>query len=298
MRESYIAIDWGSTNLRAWLYLNGECTNYLESEAGVTRLNGRTPEQVFRDTLLPWQAHQVPVLMAGMVGSNAGWMTVPYLPCPTRLTDLSKQLTRVEQATPFNAWIIPGLSVVNEGNCNVIRGEETQLIGAYTECPASLYLMPGTHSKWVQMDGSEIVDFRTVMTGELHHLLMHHSLIGIGLTEQQANPAVFQQGLESGFKETNIIRSLFETRAAHVLGQLDKSAVSEWLSGLLIGNEVAQMQRQYCATGDKPITLIGSPKLTVCYQQALKFAGLTWQTLEGNRAFQTGMRSIINELDY
>ncbi|HFR5613668.1 TPA: 2-dehydro-3-deoxygalactonokinase, partial [Yersinia enterocolitica] len=94
MRESYIAIDWGSTNLRAWLYLNGECTNYLESEAGVTRLNGRTPEQVFRDTLLPWQAHQVPVLMAGMVGSNAGWMTVPYLPCPTRLTDLSKQLTR------------------------------------------------------------------------------------------------------------------------------------------------------------------------------------------------------------
>ncbi|ENR8418729.1 2-dehydro-3-deoxygalactonokinase, partial [Yersinia enterocolitica] len=241
MRESYIAIDWGSTNLRAWLYLNGECTNYLESEAGVTRLNGRTPEQVFRDTLLPWQAHQVPVLMAGMVGSNAGWMTVPYLPCPTRLTDLSKQLTRVEQATPFNAWIIPGLSVVNEGNCNVIRGEETQLIGAYTECPASLYLMPGTHSKWVQMDGSEIVDFRTVMTGELHHLLMHHSLIGIGLTEQQANPAVFQQGLESGFKETNIIRSLFETRAAHVLGQLDKSAVSEWLSGLLIGNEVAQM---------------------------------------------------------
>ena len=236
--------------------------------------------------------------MAGMVGSNAGWMTVPYLPCPTRLTDFSRQLTRVEQATPFNAWIIPGLSVVSEGNCNVIRGEETQLIGAYTECPAPLYLMPGTHSKWVQMDGSEVVDFRTVMTGELHHLLIHHSLIGIGLTGQQANPAVFQQGLESGFKETNIIRSLFETRAAHVLGQLDKSAVSEWLSGLLIGNEVSQMQRQYGITGDQPITLIGSPKLTARYQQALKFAGLTWQTLEGDRAFQAGIRSIINELEY
>ncbi|WP_413736344.1 2-dehydro-3-deoxygalactonokinase [Sodalis sp. RH21] len=297
MSKSYIAIDWGSTNLRAWLYLNGELADTQCSEAGVTRLGGRTAQQVFLDVVAPWRRHEVPVIMAGMVGSNAGWVSVPYLPCPTRLTDLAGSLTRVEQAAPLAAWIIPGISITSADNNNVMRGEETQLLGAYRTHPAPLFLMPGTHCKWVRIADGVIDDFRTIMTGELHHLLIKQSLIGVGLTEQQPNPAVFQQGLAQGFAESHILRCLFETRAAHVLGQLDKSAVSEWLSGLLIGNEVAQMQRGWNICGGETITIIGNPTLAARYQQALKYAGLNYRLLDGDASFQAGIRSIVNELE-
>ncbi|MCG8157827.1 2-dehydro-3-deoxygalactonokinase [Brenneria goodwinii] len=298
MNDSYIAIDWGSTNLRAWLYLNGACVDETQSEAGVTRLNGQTPQQVFQNIVAPWRRHDVPVVMAGMIGSNAGWLSVPYLPCPIRLTDVARRLTRVDAAKPLAAWIIPGLSIAREDNSNVIRGEETQLIGAYDACPSSLYLMPGTHSKWVQMDGDAVIDFRTVMTGELHHLLLKQSLIGVGIGEQQPAPDAFQRGLEQGFADENIIRCLFETRAAHVLGRLEKSAVSDWLSGLLIGNEVAQMQRQYRIAAGTNVTIIGNPALGARYQQALLNAGLRVQSFDGDQTFQAGIRSIVNELEY
>ncbi|QWA13470.1 2-dehydro-3-deoxygalactonokinase [Sodalis ligni] len=297
MSKSYIAIDWGSTNLRAWLYLDGVLADTRQSEAGVTRLNGRTPQQVFQEVTAPWRRHGVPVIMAGMVGSNAGWISVPYLPCPTDLASLAGRLTRVEQAAPQSAWIIPGISIVSDSNCNVMRGEETQLLGAYRTQPSSLYLMPGTHSKWVRLENGVINDFRTVMTGELHHLLIKQSLIGVGLSEQQPNPAVFRQGMEQGFNQSNILRCLFEIRAAHVLGQLDKSAVSEWLSGLLIGNEVAQMRRDWGIAKGETVTVIGNPQLAARYQQALEYADLHHRLLDGDETFQAGIRSILNELD-
>lgn len=297
MSNSYIAIDWGSTNLRAWLFVNGKLTDSQQSEAGVTRLNGRSVEQVFHEVLAPWQQHQLPVIMAGMIGSNAGWVPAPYLPCPTRLTDLAGKLTRVPAAAPWDARIIPGISIVSDNNCNVMRGEETQLLGAYRTQPSSLYLMPGTHCKWVRVDKGVIDDFRTIMTGELHHLLIKQSLVGVGLSEQVADPAVFRQGMEQGFAENNILRCLFETRAAHVLGQLDKGAVSEWLSGLLIGNEVAQMQRDWHIGQGESVTVIGNPQLAARYQQALNYAGLQDHLLDGDEAFQAGIRSIVNELE-
>ncbi|SMB23746.1 2-oxo-3-deoxygalactonate kinase [Serratia proteamaculans] len=297
MSDSFIAIDWGSTNLRIWRYEQGVCVDSMQSEAGVTRLGDRTPQQVFSELMARWEA-PLPVVMAGMIGSNAGWQQVPYLPCPTRLTEVAHQLTAVEQALPYRAWIIPGICVEREDNDNVMRGEETQLIGAYAEQPAALYVMPGTHSKWVRMEGDTLADFRTVMTGELHHLLLRHSLIGVGLNEQQPSPQAFSRGLETGMNESHIVRRLFETRAAHVLGKLEKSSVSDWLSGLLIGNEVAQMQREYPLPSGATLTVIGNPQLGERYAQALNLAGIRNQLLDGDRAFQSGIRSIVHELEH
>jgi 2-dehydro-3-deoxygalactonokinase len=297
MSNSFIAIDWGSTNLRAWRYQQDVCVDHVQMEAGVTRLGAQSAQQVFNELMARWE-EPLPVVMAGMIGSNAGWVPAPYLSCPTRLSEVAQRLTVVMQALPYQAWIIPGICVERGDNYNVMRGEETQLIGAYAEQPATLYVMPGTHSKWVQMDGDTLVDFRTVMTGELHHLLLNHSLVGVGLTEQQPDPQAFTRGLEIGLNEDHILRCLFETRAAHVLGKLDKSAVSDWLSGLLIGNEVAQMQRQYPLPAGTALTVIGNSKLGERYAQALNMAGMRYQLLDGDRAFQAGIRSIVNELEY
>lgn len=290
--SSYIAIDWGSTNLRAWHYDKGECVDQRRSEAGVTRLAGRTAAEVFDDVTAGWPVDRVPVIMAGMVGSNAGWQPVPYLGCPIALDQLASHLTHVAD----KAWIVPGLSIERDDNDNVMRGEETQLLGATTLHAASLYVMPGTHAKWVDVEGLEVRDFRTVMTGELHHLMLNHSLIGAGLPEQQENNVAFQEGIERGAQDASILSRLFEVRAAHVLGTRDRRHVSEFLSGLLIGHEVALMTKQSTTDTRQPLVIIAGDALACRYQQALQFIGLESVTLEGDRAFQHGIRSIANVL--
>ncbi|WP_133623597.1 2-dehydro-3-deoxygalactonokinase [Erwinia sp. LJJL01] len=290
--NSYIAIDWGSTNLRAWHYQQGACVEQRRSEAGVTRLNGRRCAEVFAEVTAGWPVDDVPVVMAGMVGSNAGWQPVPYLSCPVRLSDIAARLTRVDN----RAWVVPGLSVQREDNANVMRGEETQLLGALQLAPADVYVMPGTHAKWVQAEADKIIDFRTVMTGELHHLLLTQSLVGAGLPEQREDRAAFRDGLAIGSSDRSILSRLFEVRAAHVLGGRDRATISDFLSGLLIGHEAALMAGQYAVKAGRPVTIIAGEALAQRYQQALRFVGLNTQTLAGDSAFQHGIRSIANEL--
>ncbi|EKY3120628.1 2-dehydro-3-deoxygalactonokinase [Cronobacter turicensis] len=290
MTSRYIAIDWGSTNLRAWLYQDAQCLESRQSEAGVTRLNGRTPEAVLAQVTEGWRDDTTPVVMAGMVGSNAGWKIAPYLPCPARFADIGSQLTTVAE----RVFIIPGLCVSRDDNRNVMRGEETQLLGARELAPAPLYIMPGTHCKWVQADAQQVNDFRTVMTGELHHLLLTHSLIGAGLPEQQQNADAFAAGLEQGAETDAPLTRLFEVRAAHVLGSLAREHVAEFLSGLLIGNEVASQLRHWQPDSKQPLTLVASPSLASRYQRALSLLGHTARVLEGDRAFQTGIRSLAH----
>lgn len=290
MTSRYIAIDWGSTNLRAWYYQNDVCVDSRQTTAGVTRLNGKSPQAVFEEVTRGWREAKTPVLMAGMVGSNAGWKITPYLPCPARFASLSERLTPVLE----NVWIIPGMSVQSSESCNVMRGEETQLLGAKTLLPAPLYIMPGTHCKWVHADKRTVQDFRTVMTGELHHLLLNHSLVGAGLPEQQASLSAFRAGLERGVNDRDLLPRLFEVRAAHVLGNLPRDEVSEFLSGLLIGNEAAAMTRHYALSQQHPVTLVANPSLSQRYVSALALLGFQASVLDGDEAFQAGIRSIAN----
>ncbi|HGL6328769.1 2-dehydro-3-deoxygalactonokinase [Citrobacter amalonaticus] len=288
MTARYIAIDWGSTNLRAWLYQGDKCLESRQSEAGVTRLNGKSPEAVLAEVTQNWRDSVTPVVMAGMVGSNVGWKIAPYLSVPASFAAIGEQLTPVGD----NVWIIPGLCVSRDDNHNVMRGEETQLLGARTLSPSSVYVMPGTHCKWVQADAEQIHDFRTVMTGELHHLLLQHSLVGAGLPEQQTSSDAFAAGLARGIDSPAVLPQLFEVRASHVLGNLPREQVSEFLSGLLIGAEVASM-RDFIAH-EQTITIVAGASLTSRYQQAFHAMGRDVSAVPGDTAFQAGIRSIAH----
>ena len=288
MTARYIAIDWGSTNLRAWLYQGDKCLESRQSEAGVTRLNGKSPEAVLAEVTQNWRDSVTPVVMAGMVGSNVGWKIAPYLSVPASFAAVGEQLTPVGD----NVWIIPGLCVSRDDNHNVMRGEETQLLGARTLSPSSVYVMPGTHCKWVQADAEQIHDFRTVMTGELHHLLLQHSLVGAGLPEQQTSSDAFAAGLARGIDSPAVLPQLFEVRASHVLGNLPREQVSEFLSGLLIGAEVASM-RDFIAH-EQTITIVAGASLTSRYQQAFHAMGRDVSAVPGDTAFQAGIRSIAH----
>lgn len=287
MTSRYIAIDWGSTNLRAWLYQDDQCLESRQSAAGVTRLNGESPAAVFSEINRGWRDGATPAVLAGMVGSNVGWKVAPYLPVPVDFSAIGQQLTSVGD----KVWIIPGLSVSRDANQNVMRGEETQLLGARMIAPSSVYVMPGTHCKWVQADRQQINDFRTVMTGELHYLLLRHSLVGAGLPEQVSAPGAFNAGLERGLHSPDILPRLFEVRASHVLGSLPREQVGEFLSGLLIGAEVATLSERF---RDPQVTIVGGEALANRYQQALSAIGRQTTVVSGDNAFQTGVRSIIH----
>ena len=287
MTSRYIAIDWGSTNLRAWLYQDDQCLESRQSAAGVTRLNGESPAAVFSEITRGWRDGATPAVLAGMVGSNVGWKVAPYLPVPVDFSAIGQQLTSVGD----KVWIIPGLSVSRDANQNVMRGEETQLLGARMIAPSSVYVMPGTHCKWVQADRQQINDFRTVMTGELHYLLLRHSLVGAGLPEQVSAPGAFNAGLERGLHSPDILPQLFEVRASHVLGSLPRAHVGEFLSGLLIGAEVATLSERF---RDPQVTIVGGEALANRYQQALSAIGRQTTVVSGDNAFQTGVRSIIH----
>ncbi len=205
--------------------------------------------------------------MAGMVGSNVGWKVAPYLSVPARFSSIGEQLTSVGD----NIWIIPGLCVSHDDNHNVMRGEETQLIARALWLLPLFMLCPERIANGCRPIASKSTIFRTVMTGELHHLLLNHSLIGAGLPPQENSADAFAAGLERGLNAPAILPQLFEVRASHVLGTLPREQVSEFLSGLLIGAEVASM-RDY-VTHQHAITLVAGTSLTARYQQAFQAMG-------------------------
>lgn len=286
--NDYIAVDWGSTQLRGWLIRNGECVETKQLPLGITRLNGRSPGDVFQEHLAPWRGpERLPVVMAGMIGSDAGWQSVPYIACPAAIDAPGRELYAVADGV----WIIPGLKVEKAGEYNVMRGEETQLLGASQLAPAECYVMPGTHCKWVRVERDVVRHFATAMTGELHHLLLNQSLIGKQLPVQQPDKAAFTLGLEKGIAQPSLVSELFVARAARVLGALAATSVSDYLSGLLIGAEVATLGQRYRAS---TVTLVGDPALNARYRRAMMACGMTVNSCSGDEALLSGMARSMN----
>ncbi len=298
--NNFIVIDWGSSNIRAFLYTDGKQQEIRKSSEGVTVAQGRQCETVFERLTSDWFERQgpMPVLMSGMVGSINGWCNADYLKCPLELNDLGKYLTRVENRKEYDIRIVPGLCVNESGNYNVMRGEETQLLGAMKKQSSRIYIMPGTHCKWVLTDGKRIETFRTVMTGELLNILMKHSLIGLGNDEQVESEEVFMQGLEHGVGKNSILTSLFEVRAAKILGGISSCHVKEYLSGLLIGSEIATLKRLYSfSKDDGDFGIIASPMLAERYAKGLQLAGISSFSLNGDDAFLKGILPLVEALN-
>lgn len=297
--KNFVVMDWGSTNIRAFLYLDNKQTEVKKSHEGVTVVRGKDCEGAFDRLTAEWFAKYgpLPVIMAGMVGSINGWADAQYLECPVNLDELPDHLTEVVHTKGYKIRIVPGLCVRDPDNYNVIRGEETQLAGAIKKQPSRVFLMPGTHCKWVLADGAKIESFRTAMTGEIHSVMMKYSLIGLGAGEQEESAPDFEAGLQRGFGENNILPRLFEIRGANILGAIKPSHVGEFLSGLLIGAEIASMQKIFRFTrADGALGIIANPFLTARYVKGLKLAGLESFSLEGDEAFLGGILPLAHSL--
>ncbi len=297
--KNYILADWGSTNIRAFLFIDGKKQEERQSKEGVTTVRGPDCQGAFDRLTQDWFDKYGPMqsIIAGMVGSVNGWVDAPYLDCPVDLNDLSSKLTPVDHPKGHQIRIIPGICMRDPDNYNVIRGEETQLAGAVRSAPSRVYLMPGTHCKWVMCNGTKVESFRTAMTGELHSILMDNSLVGAGAGEQKTSLEAFKKGLDLGFTENNIVPRLFEVRAARILGGIAPEHTKEHLSGLLMGSEIASMQKIFKFNKeDGPIVIIGTPFFIERYSLALQAAGIECSGLDGDSAFLQGIDYVAQGL--
>lgn len=291
----WVAVDWGTSNLRAWgIGSAGEITFARSSPDGMGRLTREQYPSVLTG-LLSEVRESVDVLICGMAGARQGWLEAPYLDAPADLGTLARGAVRPDMpGAQFAASILPGVCQREVGAEDVMRGEETQLLGLSALIPgfSGLVIMPGTHSKWALLDGTILTRFSSAMTGELFELLRVHSVLRHSLggeLEGEERDIGFDAGLALGLdKPERLTATLFKVRAGALLSGRSPAWCAGFLSGLLIGAEIGG-QRDWIGSAEIP--LIGSVGLCSLYQGALARLGAKSRIVDATDATLAGLKA-------
>lgn len=290
---SLMALDWGTSSLRAYaLGEGGAVRDTWRSGHGVMHLPAGpgidTPAAAFEAALQAlcgdWLAAHphTPLIACGMVGSAQGWREARYQPLPARASELATAMTVIERPGGQPLHVVPGLLQAGELP-NVMRGEETQIAGVLQSLadegrrPARLLVgLPGTHTKWAWVDDGAVVRFETFMTGEVYAALSQHTILGrtmvLGAPHDES---AFARGLrvaQSALGAMGVLSTVFSVRTLGLTRQLTGEAQPDYLSGLLIGHEVAALALALDAGW--PVVLCGEPVLCLRYATALEALGL------------------------
>lgn len=283
---AFLACDWGTTNLRAWLVGgDGEVLAERELALGVSKLGPGEAQARFESEVRPaLNAQGLPAILCGMIGSNLGWKAVDYIPCPAGLEDLRGALASVADGVR----IVPGVRGDGiAGAPDVMRGEETQVFGWLLQDAARMrgrhvICHPGTHAKWILVEDGRIVRFITAMTGELFGTLSRH---GVLRHEAPASDeAAFDAGVTAAGDGGALAARLFTARSRVVAGGEAPESTPSYLSGLLIGAEAAALPQLLCGGTGYPVVLLGDANLCRWYGRALKRLGFETSTHDGEAA--------------
>lgn len=286
-----IAIDWGTTSLRAVLMdADGAILDRLNSADGVMAMAGRDYAAVFETLFGPWLDRwpNATILASGMVGSRQGWREAPYVACPASFADLARGIVAVPVGARGVIGLAPGLvNRVADGAPDVMRGEEAQVFGALslTGGEAGVFVLPGTHSKWVSVADSRIVGFQSFMTGELYGLLRNHSILGRLMPQNGETPfaqPAFEAGCAVAMNDPAgaLLHRLFSARTQGLFGRFAAEELPSYLSGLLIGEEVREALWLLGERPALPVQLICRADLALPYRLALSLAGLDCGLIE------------------
>lgn len=286
-----IGLDWGTTSLRAMLIdAAGQIILQQAKPWGITQLPQGGFSAAFEALTAEWRAAwpAIPCMASGMVGSRQGWVEVPYCSTPAGLDELAAALT----VSPGGLLhIVPGIALSGE-RPDFIRGEETQIIGLpSTHGTRSCVVLPGTHSKWVDVEDGHILDFRTFMTGEVFAALRNNTILGAFPAPDQPDEAAFERGVAASYAATTGIAALlFSARALVLSGRLAADGAIDYLSGLLIGDELRAAPPQAV-----PI-LVGEAALCSRYRRAMQVCGMT-ATLGPDNAVAAGLLAIARKAE-
>lgn len=293
MGRNLISCDWGTTNLRVKIVdrSSGVVTDQVESDVGVAKvygqwLEGRDEGRIdfyldrLESVIQELNHHdeslaEVPIVISGMASSSIGMFELPYSETPCSLNGGDLIIHKIDPTPSFHhpIWLISGLRHADD----VLRGEETQLVGLaqLESCDVSnsLVILPGTHSKHVDVINNTIQGFRTYMTGELFEVISRHTILrdsveesGGTLSDNQRE--AFEEGVTLA-QTTSLANSLFKVRTSQLFGRYNSQQNYYFLSGQLIGAELSEIENS------KPIVFSGGGRINQLYKIAADILGIS-----------------------
>jgi 2-dehydro-3-deoxygalactonokinase len=277
-----ISVDWGTSSFRAYLVdASGEAFDAIPEGKGALALQAGEHAPYIASRLEAWRTQYpgLPVVASGMVGARQGWLEAPYVSCPAGAAEIAAATVLASAPGLGGVRVLPGMSCYDSrGAPDVMRGEETQILGAGGD---GIFVLPGTHSKWARVKGGRIVDFATYMTGEVFAVLKTHSVLGRMMTTPRDGNG-FTLGLDAARaleRPGDLLHSFFMARTFGLFGTIEADQLAEYLSGLLIGAEILAG-----AKAATEATVIAAPDLAARYMKAGAHLGVALSSAPENSA--------------
>lgn len=274
IKASWIAADWGTSNLRVWAMDDDDrpLAN-ARSEQGMSALTRDEFGPVLMNLIGPWLGpDRIDVVACGMVGARQGWVEAPYSDVPC--APLNSRFSRTDvPGHPVSVHVVPGLRQIEHPD--VMRGEETQVAGFLDAHPNwdGVICLPGTHSKWVHVSAGEVVSFQTFMTGELFDVIAHQTVLRHSLEDKGWSDEAFADALDDAIsRPERMAARLFSLRADHLINGLDGARARARLSGYLIGAELAAARPYWLG---QAVAIVAEPTIGRAYETALAKQGVT-----------------------
>lgn len=273
MTDRFIALDWGTTSFRAYLAdRSGTVHDSIAAPEGILAIADGDFEAALERHIGGWDT-SLPVMAAGMITSRQGWIERPYLPCPASASDLAKALHRHVTTTGRHIAFATGLSYrAPNGMPDVMRSEEVQVFGSL-DLGISHFVTPGTHSKWITTDGDHITHYATYVTGEVFAALRNHTILGRLMKDGPDDDAAFARGVDAALADpAGFLHRIFSARSLALFGEIAPEAIPSYLSGQVIGTEVAHAIARNPRSAEYAV--LASPGIGGRYVKALEIAGL------------------------
>lgn len=296
VKASYLIVDWGTTNFRAFVMdAQGQMLDKKELPMGLLQVEDGDFAKALEGVLSGWLENykSLPIYMAGMVGSQLGWVNVEYATTSIDDVGLLKNVHSFSLPWGPKAFIIPGVSHQTEtGAYDVMRGEEVQLFGLAKIVKQSSLdaILPGTHSKHASFVSGKMTRFASFMTGELFSVISKHTILGKGLPEQVDSQVAFLKGVKEGQQTDSLTSTLFAARTHRLFKNIEENEVLDYLSGLLIGNELKSIK-------DNHVFLVGGKGLCDRYKMACTELSIFSTYVSGDDCFLAGMADLITVLN-
>ena len=273
MTTDFIALDWGTTSFRAYrVGADGRVQDTIAAAEGILAVKDGAFEAALERHIGAWDV-RLPVMAAGMITSRQGWIELPYLPCPASARDLAQALHMHTTASGRRIAFATGLSYrAPNGMPDVMRSEEVQVFGSL-DLGLNHFVTPGTHSKWITTKGDQLLRYSTYVTGEVYAALKDHTILGRLMKPGPDDEEAFAMGVRAALDDpAGFLHRIFSARSLGLFGELAPEAIASYLSGQVIGTEVAHAIRDN--PKDAEYAVLASPGIGARYVKAIEIAGL------------------------
>ena len=273
MRPAFIALDWGTTSFRAYLAAaDATVLDTISAHQGILAVADGKFEDALEAHIGAWDI-ELPVMAAGMITSRQGWIELPYLLCPASAADLAQALRHHVTSSGRRIAFATGLSYRSaDGMPDVMRSEEVQVFGSL-DLGLNHFVTPGTHSKWITTAGDRLIRYATYVTGEVFAALKNHTILGRLMQDGPDDEEAFATGVRAALSDpAGFLHRIFSARSLALFGEIQPGSIASYLSGQVIGTEVAHAIRDN--PRDAEYAVLASPGIGGRYVKAIGIAGL------------------------